>query len=73
MIADAPLLRVRQAHNEHACVFARLELPRVREIQIVCHEQAVLGLSSGPYVLVASTTELLVGHPVDVVAQGGQS
>lgn len=70
VIADSPLFGVRQAHDQHACVLAGLEFPRVREVQVVSHEEAVVGLSRRPYVLVASTAELLIEHGIDVVPQG---
>ena len=70
VIADSPLFGVRQAHDQHACVLAGLELPGVPEIQVVGHEEAVFGLSRRPYVLVASTAELLIEHGIDVVPQG---
>ena len=60
MIADAPLLGVRQPHNEDTRVRAGLELPRVGEIEVVGHQETAFGLRGGPYVLVAPTTKLLV-------------
>lgn len=54
-------------------MLAWLELPRVREVQVVSHEEAALGLSRGSNVLVASTAEPLVEYGVDVVADGRQS
>jgi hypothetical protein len=60
VIADASLLGVRQPHNEHAGVLAGRELARVREVQIVRDEEAVLGLCRSPYVLFAATTGAVV-------------
>jgi len=38
VIADAPLFGVRQPHDQNTGMLARLELPRVCEVQIVCNE-----------------------------------
>jgi len=48
MIADSPLFRIWESHNEHARVAARTKLASVGEIQVVCHEEAPLGLSGRP-------------------------
>jgi hypothetical protein len=69
MIANSPLFRIWESHNEHARVAAWTKLASVGEIQVVCHEEAPLGLSGSPNVLVVSPAQLFRQNGVDVVAE----
>ena len=53
-------------------MLARLELPRVREVEVVSDEEAALALRCGLDVFVASTAKLLLEHCVDIIPKGSQ-
>lgn len=73
MIRNAPLLCVRQPHNQDARVGARDEPASIRKIQILGDKKALFALSGCPYRVVVAAAEVLVEHGIDIKPERGKS